>query len=75
MVAALSIWRPPREAREKNMTIDQGIAKRRLEIERLQGAKRRALQVADERAKEAVALRAELARMRARLAALERATA
>ena len=38
------------------------------EIERLQDAKRRALQLADERAKEAAELRLENERLRARLA-------
>jgi hypothetical protein len=38
------------------------------EIERLQDAKRRALAIADERAKEAVALRLENERLRAQLA-------
>ena len=38
------------------------------EVERLQDAKRRALAIADERAKEAVALRLENERLRAQLA-------
>lgn len=42
------------------------------EIERLQEAKRRALAVADERAKENVALRAELERLRAQTCAQEK---
>jgi hypothetical protein len=42
------------------------------EIERLRDAKRRALTVADERAKEAVELRLENARLQARLAKCDR---
>ena len=41
---------------------DQEVLRLRTEVDRLQDAKRRALQLADERAKEAAALRIELAR-------------
>jgi hypothetical protein len=44
----------------------------KLEIERLQDAKRRALSLADERAKEAVELRLENERLRAKLAECDR---
>jgi hypothetical protein len=49
---------------------DQQQIKLTREIERLQAAKRRALAVADERSKEAVALRLENDQLKAQLASL-----